>query len=350
MEPCLTTLHHLFNDATTFPCGLMESPRAQATRFGQLPRLPVELILYIIECVPPPNQRMLVPTWHISTKTLLSLTQVSRATYGAASTLLRQRCLYVDSSRRLEKVLLCMPRHVATLRQPLSLRNVTSLYLAPFGASLDDLPTATGVRELLCEVCETLRRLVIHMPFSTLDVREDQRGVKRTLRDGFEQLCKLEEFACIGEYPTLSMPGAYTDVWLLWPELQRLLLFDVPAGFHWLWWDIATLPRLQHVVLARAKMLETANIKDQYFNVLPAGDARLQREMRVVLLDVAYEGLEVPTARWAEVDPKGLMTVQRYEVPRPFYGDETMEELVTEWTKRGALDGSLWEWEGQKLG
>ncbi|UNI14669.1 hypothetical protein JDV02_001273 [Purpureocillium takamizusanense] len=313
-------------------------------------RLPAELLLHVIECVLPGNSRALLPPWHSSTRTLLSLTRVSRATYGHASKLLRQRCVYVDSSVRLATLLQCIPRLVPTLPPVPALRNVTSLYLTPFGPSLDDQPTAVWVRELLCEVCETLRRLVVQMPFGSLDPLDDHLNVRRTLREGFEQLTGLDEFVCLGEYPALSLPEAPTDVWRLWPKLKRLALFGVPADSHWLWWDVATLPDLGHVVLARARRLGETNIKDEYFHKLPRGDERLGRRIRVVLLDAAWEVPELDTARWAEIDPEGRMTVEVHEVPVPFYGDETPQELVTGWVKRGALDGTLWEWRGERVG
>lgn len=313
-------------------------------------RLPPELLLQIIESVLPVNQRALLPASHSSTRTLLALTRVSRATHGKAVELLRQRCLYLDSSRRLGDVLLCMPRFVPTMPPALSLRHVTSLYLAPFGLSLDDLPTAMWVRELFCEVCETLRRLVVHMPFNSLDLLADHLDVKRTLRDGFEQLTGLEEFVCLGDYPALSVPDGNTDIWRLWPDLRRLALFGVPLDSHWLWWDIATLPHLTHVVLARPQGVQGTNIKDEYFHKLPRDDTRLARRIRVVLLDAADETRDLTTTRWKQIDPGELMTVEMYEMPLPFSGDETPHDLVTAWAKRGALDGSIWGWVGDKVG
>lgn len=269
-----------------------------------------------------------------------------RDTYGLATKLLRQRCIYIDSGPRLAKLLLCVPRLVPTLQPVLSLRNITSLYLAPFGKSLDDLPTAIWVRELFCEVSESLKRLVVLMPFQSLDPLDDHLNVRRSLRNGFEQLHGLEEFVCLGDYPALSFPENPTDVWRLWPELRRLTLFGAPMNNHWLWWDIATLPKLQHVVFARSLHVETTNIKDEYFHKLPRDDVHLDREIKIVLLDAAFVWRDVQTTRWKEIDPKGRMTVEVYDVPTPFYGDEMPGELVTTWVRRGALDGSLWEWKG----
>lgn len=316
----------------------------------EMARLPPEVLQLIVEGVLPANTRVLIPTSHSAARTLLALTRVSRVTYRLASRLLRQRCLYLESSRRLGIVLRCMNRLVPSMPPSLPLRHVTSLYLSPFEASLDDQPTALWVRELFCEVAETLRRLVVHMPFRSLDPLDDHLSVRRTLRDGFEQLVGLEEFVCLGEYPALSVPGGDTDVWRLWPELRRLVLFDVPADNHWLWWDIATLRRLGHVVLARPRNLEAVNIKDEYFHKLPREHPALDREIRVVLLDVAHEMPRVDVEGWAQVDPEARMTVERYEVPMPFYGDETPNEMVTGWVKRGALDGALWGWRGQRIG
>lgn len=330
--------------------GRYDSDLARTRAADGHPKLPPELLQLVIESVLPANPRALLPTTHSSARTLLALTQVSRLTYKLASKLLRQRCLYLDSDRRLANTLLCMDRFVPTLPPVLSLRNITSLYLSPFAGSLDNQPTAMWVRELFCEVCESLRRLVVHMPFGSLDLLDDHLNVRRTLRNGFEQLTRLEEFVCLGEYPALSTPDMNTDVWRLWPDLQRLVLFNVPADSHWLWWDIATLPHLTHVVLARPQRLELANIKDEYFHKLPRDDPRLDREIKIVLVGVPEElPASLTTTRWKEIDPKGRMTVEQYEVPTAFYGDETPSELVTSWVRRAALDSSLWSWEADVI-
>ena len=326
------------------------SKREMATTTTKYPKLPPELLQLVVESVLPANPHALIPLTHSAARTLLALTRVSRVTYQIASRLLRQRCLYIETSRRLGNVLLCMHRLVPTLPPTLSLRHVTSLYLSPFGESLDDQPTAMWVRELLCEVADTLRRLVVQMPFRSLDPLDDYLSVRRTLREGFEQLTGLEEFVCLGDYPALSVPDGHTDVWRLWPGLRRLVLFDVPADSHWLWWDIATLPRLSHVVLARPRNLEGVNVKDEYFHKLPRDHPALGREIRVVLLAAAHELPEaLPVTGWGRIDPEDRMTVEKYIVPMPFYGDETPAEMVTGWVRRGALDGKLWEWEGERV-
>ncbi|KAF4453855.1 hypothetical protein F53441_3541 [Fusarium austroafricanum] len=309
--------------------------------------LPPELLYHIIESVLPSNPRALIPPSHISTKTLLSLTRVSRDTYKLASRLLRERCLYIDTSQRLAQLLLCLPHSVPSLPLVLSLRNITSLYLAPFGDKLDDQPTAFWVRELFCEICGTLRRLIVDMPFQSLDPLDDHLDVRRTLREGFERLDKLEEFVCLGDYPALSLHDAPTDVWGLWPDLKRMTIFGAPVDNHWLWWYIASHHKLEHVILARPVNVEAGNIKEEYFHKLPRDDERLDRDIKITLLDAAFVWRGVKTSRWKEFDPKGRMIVELYDVPTSFYGDETPRELVIAWVRRGALNWGLWNWEGE---
>ncbi|KAK0392811.1 hypothetical protein NLU13_2306 [Sarocladium strictum] len=330
-------------------------------------RLPLELLIQIIECVPP-NRQAILPVGSVATKTLVSLTRVSRSIYRPATTVLRQQCMYVDTSRRLADVLLCMDRLVPSLSPGLSLRHVTALYLAPFGASLDDQPTARWVREMLCEVSETLLRLTISMPFSSLEPWDDHLNVRRTLREGLEQLHALEEFACIGDYPTLSVSTpageatgtTTTDVWRLWPRLRRLMLFGVPLESHWLWWDIATLESLTHVVLVRPRQTERAvDLKHRYFRTLPAGDERLQKKLRVVLMhrvrgdeDAGGEDgrwlpqghpdyLRLDESSWEELDADGRMEVTCYGVPR--MGVMSSEELLVRLAKSWVETGTLWD-------
>ncbi|KAK2591135.1 hypothetical protein QQS21_011173 [Conoideocrella luteorostrata] len=327
------------------------SPPSVAITAMKNARLPPELILHIIDCLVPSHAHAILPPRHIVTKTLLTLTSVCRTTYRQASRLLRQYCVYIDDSQRLATYLHCIPRLVPTLSSALSLRHITTLYLAPFTASsLDDLPTAEWVRELFCETCNTLRRLIIHMPFASLHPLDDHLDVRKTLRRGFEQLNKLEEFTCLAEYPSLSVPDAHADVWRLWPDLRYLALFGASLDNHLLWWDIATLSKLEQLVLARPQHWDAVNIKDEYFRKLPKGDVRLGRKTRILLMDAAYRIGVVDTTGWKEIDPNGRLAVEILDVPRPFYGDETEDELVTDWVKRGAVDGSLWEWRGDQVG
>ncbi|KPM40936.1 hypothetical protein AK830_g5591 [Neonectria ditissima] len=308
--------------------------------------LPLELLCHVMESVLPPNPSVLLPASHVSTKTLLALTLVCRDTYRMANKLLRQRCVLIDTKSRLADYLVCMQRFVPTMPAPPSLSAITSLYLEPFGRLLNDLLAAMWMRELLCQVSDTLRRLVVLIPFQNAQPLHNWQELRRTLREGFERLHKLEEFVAIGDYPVLSVPDAPTDVWRLWPELKRLTLFNAPTDNHWLWWDIATLPKLQHVILARPLSIATTNIKDEYFHKLPRDDARLDRDIRIVLMeDGGLAPPEMRTARWKEIDPHGRMTVELQAVPENPVRFMDPAKLVADFVKEQALSGCLWDGE-----
>lgn len=341
-------------------------------------QLPIELLIQIIEHVPP-NREAILPAGDIATKTLVALTRVARITYQPANTVLRKQCMYIDSTSRLARVRSCLNLFMPSLDPGLSLRHITSLYLAPFRQSLREPLVAKYVDTLLCEVGETLQRLVISMPFSTLQAYDDDEGVRRLLRHGLEQLHNLEEFACIGDYPALSVSTpdtgeeggtgpatTTTDVWRLWPKLRKLMLFGVPLENHWLWWDIATLESLTHVVLVRPRQTERkVDIKQRYFQTLPPEDERFKRKLKVVLMhrvrddddsDEAGQNTEaqrrwlpeghpdylrLDESRWREIDPQERMEVTCYGVPR--MGVMSSEELLVGLAKSWVETGTLWD-------
>ncbi|KAH7328887.1 hypothetical protein B0I35DRAFT_404181 [Stachybotrys elegans] len=315
-------------------------------------QLPPEIIYQIIETVLPLNDNLFLPPTGVECRTLLSLVRVNKEVHMFATKILRERCNYVESRQRLTDMLACLPRTVPSMPSIMPLRSMTSLYLEPFGETLDDLHTAELVRELLREVGPTLRRLIVKMPFNSLELEDDRDHVQRTLREGFESLDALEEFACLGQYPVLidPGPGPDADVWRLWPELRRLALFGVPLDSHWLWWDIATLPRLERVVLSRCDNLGGTNIKQEYFHTLPDGDNRLTRDVTVVIMDLGREIGTIPCDNWKTLDPEERMTVALFEVPGPaVYDAHDADTIVTDLVLRGALTGELWGWVTQVL-
>ncbi|GKT89531.1 hypothetical protein Ct61P_07381 [Colletotrichum tofieldiae] len=315
-------------------------------------RLPPELILHIIESLLPPNETAILPASHTATKALVQFTLVSRSTYAFTIRLLRTRCMHVDSTRRLSLLLLSiLSPSLKSLPPTLSLKCITSLYISPFGKSLDDKPTAMWVRELFCEVCDTLKRLIVDMPFGSLSGYDDHLDVRPTLTDGFQRLSKLEELVCLRDYPALTfMSRTFTvNCWSLWPKLRRVVLFRAPVGSHCFWYDTANTASLEHVVLARPLDVGTANIKDDYNHMLKKFDHLVPRKLKIVLADVESDLPEVQTANWAEYDPEGLIAVEKYHIPTSFYGDEEADELCCGWVKTAALNGSIWAWEGQPV-
>lgn len=176
---------------------------------SDLPKLPLELIFSIIESLLGDPRVIQNPCQSSTTKALVSFSLVCRATYSLATNYLRQRCLFIDNDRRLRHLIHTVEstKHRVqgytgpgtdipgslTIQPGSSLRPISSLYLSPFGQTIDNQPTAIWIRELFCLVHPTLRRLVIDMPLLSLYPADDHLSVRKTLREAFSLLTALEE-------------------------------------------------------------------------------------------------------------------------------------------------------------
>lgn len=331
-------------------------------------RLPSELILQIVDCVVPPDADTILPPSHISTKTLVALSTATRITYKQAQRLLRQRCLYLDTRRRAAFFLECLQaaaKDRGTLSRDMRIaaaHRAPAMFLAPFDRQqLDDVPTAKLVRALLYAVSGSLRHLVIRMPFATLQPAVDHLGVRRMLREGFAQLEHLQEFVGLDEYPNLNLAASGApllrteDLWNAWPDLRRLAVFGAAVDDEKLWDGLARLPRLTDVVLARPRSVGVLDMKKEYFAAGAeaasveggGGEFDASRKIRVMLMDVSHDVQDIQTDGWAAEDPEGAMTVEVYEVPTSYYGDETEQETVASWVARGVWRGQIWDWRGE---
>lgn len=342
--------------------------------------LPLELIFCVIASLLGDPRAILRPS-HPTTKTLLSLTRVCRATYPVAANYLRQHCVYIDNDRRLRELIHCVEstrgwtqgslthstETIRTYAPATPLRPFNTLYLAPFSRFLDDQPTAIWIRELFCLIGLQIKRLVVDIPLRSLSPADDHLDVRRTLREGFAELSHIEEFVSVRDElyldvlePTWRRVGqpAKSMAWTAWPYLRRLALYNVFAGTSF-WADVRRLSRLETVVLTRADALREICLKRAYLGAGGAGmsgevDASSEAEprpLKVVLVNVFYDqpnGLE-GQSRWDEVDPKHVVDVMNYDVPTSFYADEDVESLCQEWVKTAALRGNIWDWEGTPL-
>jgi hypothetical protein len=311
-------------------------------------RLPPELILQIVDSVVPSgNSRIAIPPWDIATRTLLALTLVSRTTYAAATRNLLRHCLFIDSSRRL-RLLLTRLSHPSSLPQTLpkvGLRqHIESLYLAPFRDTIDDLPTAIWIRELLCIVRGTLRRLVIDIPLRSVSPREDHLSVRPILRKSLEQLTQVEECVSIQDELYLDLHDSAEGVdeppiWQSWLRLRKLGLYNVHSVQQF-WHDIATMSNLDVLVLTQADSLDGLNFKAEYFS-------RTSRRLNVFLANASFEQPELSHRQhWASSDKDEKMSVTLYDIPLSYYGDENTADACRNWVKDEAIRGAMWDWHG----
>ncbi|UPX12211.1 uncharacterized protein EKO05_0002773 [Ascochyta rabiei] len=207
--------------------------------------LPLELVLNIITCSLPASDAILSP-FHDVTKLLLTFTLVCHETRRLANRYLRERCVYLSSSKRLSSYLLA-------IKNESELRNVSALFLSPFQETIDDLPLCSWVRELFNYTCSTLKRLVIDIPLRSLYPEDDHLAVRRVLREGFERLENLEELVSTRDELYLEVTDGvpHPVVWRSWKKLKRLALYNVDLTFYF-WQDIARLPAIETLVLSRS--------------------------------------------------------------------------------------------------
>ncbi len=313
------------------------------------PRLPLEVIFHVIDELRPEHDDTLLPPWHPSTKALVAFARVCRGAYPLAAIYLMRHCAYINTQARLRQFLLSWtlrPKGTLVGAHPGGLQTLTSLYLGPFGESLYDLPTATWTSELFHQVCGTLKRLVIDMPLRSLYPAEDRLGVRKTLREAFAMLTKLEEFVSVRDELFLGTvePDEHidqVDVWTLWPELRRMALYN-PLADSDFWYRVAEAPKLESLVLTRADALGESCMKTEYLS-------RTDRPLKLVVANVLSDHCRViPRSTWDTVDPSMKMRVLVYNVPTA-HDDEDPIGLCQSWVKKAALSGTLWEWDGHLL-
>lgn len=306
------------------------------------PALPLELIYQIMDYSLPENPNELLPASDIRTKTLLAFTRVCRATYSLASTYLMRHCVYLDSRIRLARFLDALERSAATPTGRDRFNNVTAMYLALFSGG-DDTTIVMQTRALLRGLHGTLRRLVVDIPMFGREPEIPYGTIRAPLREAFAMLAELEELVCLQRDLYLSIfrphPAEEPVVWAMWPKIRRVSLSypDLASGF---WRSVASMPKLDSLVLARPVGFDDNRIKAEFFQ-------HADRPIKVVLVNVSAEQPDITQRRdWEGVDPEGKMQILLYDVPTSFYGDESPGGLCRDWIKRSALDGTLWGWNG----
>lgn len=268
-----------------------------------------KIISYLVPecCIVPPNDD--------GVKTLLSFTLVCRATYLEARKYLFDRCVYLDSSYRLDKF----------LGQDVGWDKVQSVYLAPFENGVLELSIANQVYQLFSSIPH-VRRLVIDMPLRSLYPEEDVEGIRPILRKAFEALCSVEQFTSVRDELFLDTADHVLDIWSNWTNLCQLCLYNVNIDVEF-WSDIQKLKSLNTLVLVRPDGIFAIN------DFSPP--TAIERAFRIVYVDVYEEAEEITLLR--SVLPASITVDSR--IVR-FDEDEITECQL--WTKTNALNGLLW--------
>jgi hypothetical protein len=325
------------------------------------PALPLEIIYEIISHLALENPTQLAyPPGHPVTRTLLSLALVSRSVYAEVIPKLTRHCLYLDTSQRLCAFLNLLQTSRAstnTLPEINRLPHVENLYLAPFGKTIDDLPTAIWIRELFQTVHPTLQRLVVDIPLHTVEPYQDHLGVRPILRDGFSQLQNLQEFASVRDEFFLICHEPEREIiedpiWVrTWPRLTKLALYGIgPYSLPYLLMPFRLKSRLELAVLVRFRptwgYLRSCCI-DAVSGVAQNSSVA---SVKYVLVNPADKQPSYPLLyEPSEEQKQEQLTFYQYGLPVTYHGEEGSDEASIQWIKQTAIRGKIWDWDGAEI-
>lgn len=367
----------------------------------QAPSLPLEIILRIVDCFSPDHPDAIFCASDESTKALVTLTRVCRAIYPAASRLLYQHCVYVDSGERA----LALVRVLESYAPSAFPWTITKLFLGPYAnenelsegnfptheddadsaqshtasSPLDDRPLAICIRDLLTILAPALRVLVIDMPLRSLRPEDDVNSVRSLLRKGFSSLVNLEMFVSVRDelYLDILCPrGDERPVWATcWPKLRCLSLYNVDFDTEGIWGWLVGKRQLEMAMFARPDGYDSDGEHNQSFFTwtrLTGIDVK-RRWLRALELHGSADGQQrLPTFTtlvfidselrvqpdfgrfqpgWRELDPDNKIQVLLADVPGPRALEDAFVEQpevdhierTQEFVKRLALEGTLWD-------
>ncbi|KAM0807108.1 putative F-box domain-containing protein [Seiridium cardinale] len=316
---------------------------------AQLLRLPWELILNVMTCYIPANPTTLITASDRATQLLLSFSLVNHATHDFAVRRIQQHCVVLDSDDRLRRFLLCLEvSRESGLKLPSVFNNLHTMYLAPFGAIMDNLPTAAWIRDVFGYASGTLKRLIVDMPFDSLPPWNDHLNVGPVLLEGFERLANLEEFVCTRDAGRLSVQDEDNipkSILYKWPKLRRLGL-NRPSCDRDFWESLADIPHLEHIILTGA----IGSIRSGFdFREVYLQRAKVDSAVTIVLADVRKH-TTVPVKDQTQTDTAGdedriqLMAL-KIQVPKR----KNFLDSNSEWLMGTALAGELWDVKGQRI-
>lgn len=238
--------------------------------------LPPEILDLIIASISDSDTTVALPAYHIDTKTLLSCLFVCKATYASSLKQLHQRCLHIDSARKLRALLRSYDSDAPLYGRAIAANefkrsNSSSMFLAPFPAdTIDEAPIVDGLLRLSNILSPHLKRLLIDMPLRSYYPDEPgSPNLRAVLRKAFLSLTALEEFVSVRDelYLSTRTPSDYSaepPVWSTWKNLQRLALYNLDTNtgdddYHvadnWFMPAIvSSMPNLQVLVMTRPDM------------------------------------------------------------------------------------------------
>ncbi|KAH6886357.1 hypothetical protein B0T10DRAFT_491029 [Thelonectria olida] len=317
----------------------------------QSPRLPLELILQILEASFPRGRPRLIAD--ISTddaQLLVQWARVCRATYAPATRFFRQHCVYLNTVGRLRKFLQCLVASTSsassTLPPTIPLMSTSSIYIGLDMEAIQHPQTSSLIRDLFIQLGSSVRRLILDLPFRRLSEDGIDLHINDLLSDGIAALTNMEEFVTTGGLPTLDFWRRDSDFGQRWPKLRRLAAFQVNLAEEGLWWNVCRSRTIEEVVIARPYLLRI-----QKWNVKQAisahwqeegGDPSCARPLKICLVDHEFSPPLLDKTDWELHDPSGLMHVSSFDVPVAERMLKRSDHACREWLMEAAKQDSLW--------
>lgn len=217
---------------------------------------------------------------------------------------------------------------------------------------MDNLPAAAWVRDLFGYTSDTLKRLIVDIPFGSLPPWNDHLNVGPVLHEGFQKLANLEEFVCTRDAVRLGYPdewredGGIKSVIYNWPRLRRLAL-NRPTCNVQFWECLADMRDLEKVVLTPAM-----TIIHRDFDLRRVYLERASSSLVVVLADVrasrrAPDADSASPATCTDASDKERMRLMLYKIPMP--KKKTFLDTHSQWLMGTALSGELWDLDAEPL-
>ncbi|KAL4813627.1 hypothetical protein BDW67DRAFT_192771 [Aspergillus spinulosporus] len=330
-------------------------------------KLPAELILFVVDCLLPSDSPVVFNVDHVITRTLLSLTLVCKLVSRAAKKLLLKYCLYINSAQRLN-LLLKKGTLSVNNSQSLSMR----LFLSPFPANnLNIPPLVHQINDLSAIISANLTSLIIDMPLRHLYPEDDVHQLRPILRTAFSRMAQLREFVSVRDELYLS---TYTvdlqaqeqgreqkhepAVWSLWPNLQRLALYNVAVDSSQFIEGLRRCLNLTHLVLVRPdgltedvsperidpeslpslQQLTIVNTGSGFSHTFQVDEEAWQRSFVGRLEASRHLGVHGPEDK----DSRSDSVASYLSLRTPFGRDNDDIAICQEWLLEQASSGALW--------
>ncbi|UPK99931.1 hypothetical protein LCI18_010866 [Fusarium solani-melongenae] len=299
-----------------------------------VPYTPLELILQILEASLPPGGpgRVFNPSCPDG-QLLIAWTQVCRATYQPATSLLRQHFLYIDSLTRLRNFLQCVADSdtlkQSTLPPTIPLSSISSMYLGLDRADMESPQIASLVGDLFQHLSQSLRRLILDLPWGRTPPNDMVNTQLNHMFSGsFASLTGIEELIAVGGLPAVDRWSHVHHLCQQWSNLRRLAAF-------------------QQLVISQPFLLRlnTWNIKAsirEHWDPEFGGSSTYARPLSITIANHEFSPPIIDTSDDAIHDPQGLINVSSLDVPITDTTKARADYMCRDWLLEEAKQDTLW--------